>query len=93
MSCRLSFVREGLLSPLSTLLLLVEPIPLLDVVLGLRLVLDFDLGALLDPVPTLSAVLRLSLRLKVYAIPGSIVLPHPVTGRRSKTGGRQCYRY
>ncbi|MBP1724800.1 MAG: hypothetical protein H6Q51_98 [Deltaproteobacteria bacterium] len=93
MSCRLSFVREGLLSPLSTLLLLVEPIPLLDLVLGLRLVLDSALGALLDPVPTLGAVLRLSLRLKVYLIPGSILLPHPVTGRPSETRGGQRYRY
>jgi len=93
MSCRLSFVREGLLSPLSTLLLLVEPIPLLDLVLGLRLVLDSALGALLNPVPTLGAVLRLCLRLKVYAIPGSILLPYPVTGGRSETRGGQRYRY
>jgi hypothetical protein len=82
-----------LLSPLSTLLLLVEPISLLDLVLGLRLVLDPALGALLDPVPTLVAVLRLSLRLKVYAIPGSILLPRPITGGRSETRGGQRCRY
>lgn len=87
------FVREGLVSPLSTWLLLVEPIPLLDLVLGLRLGVDFAAGALLDPVPTLAAVLRLSLRLKVYAIPRSILLPHPVTGGRSETRGGQRYRY
>jgi len=73
------------------LLLLVEPILLLDLVLGLVLAPAF--GALLDPVPTLGAVLRLSLRLKVYLIPGSILLPHPVTGRPSETRGGQRYRY
>jgi hypothetical protein len=72
------------------LLLLVEPILLLDLVLGL--VLDPALGALLDPVPTLGAVLRLCLRLQVYAIPGSILLPHPVTTGRRKTRGGQRRR-